>query len=61
MEADEGYLKFIFFDLISKKGSALFKNTVNKLEQSFNKLEIDEAIRLDVEKSKIRLRRELEQ
>ena len=51
----------MFFEMISKKGSALFKNTLNKLEQAFNKLEIDESIRLYVEKTKIKLKRELEQ
>ncbi len=32
IEADEGHLKYLFFEMISKKGSALFKNTSNKVD-----------------------------
>ena len=42
IESDEGYLKFLFFEMIAKKGSTIFKNAHNKLELAFGKLEIDD-------------------
>jgi hypothetical protein len=30
--ADEGYVRFMMFDMISSKGSAMFKGIVNKLD-----------------------------
>ncbi|CDW72147.1 UNKNOWN [Stylonychia lemnae] len=60
IESDEGYLKFLFFEMISKKGSAIFKNAHNKLEVAFAKLEIDEQSRIEVEKVKLQAKRELD-
>lgn len=53
-------MKFLLFDLISGKGSAAFKNIVNRLDQAFGKLDLDEPIRLETEKVKGKLRRELD-
>ena len=39
----------------------MFKNVTNKLEIAFNKIEIDENMRLYIDKIKQLLRRELEQ
>ena len=60
IEADEGHLKYLFFEMISKKGSALFKNTSNKVDLAFGKLEVTDALRLDVEKIKISAKKELD-
>ena len=61
IDADEGYLKFLIFEMISKKGSAVFKNVQNKLDIAFGKIEIDETIRLDVDKLKHLAKRDLDQ
>ena len=31
-DTDEGHLKFAFFDTMSKKGSTLVKQTINKMD-----------------------------
>ena len=60
MEAQDGHLKYMLFDLISSKGSALFKNIVNRLDYSFGRLDLDEPIRVETDKVKTKLRRELD-
>ena len=35
VKTDESYLKFVFFDIMSKKGSALVKQTFNQIEKYF--------------------------
>jgi len=35
-DTDEGHLKFFFFDIMSKKGSALIKQTINKVDSYFS-------------------------
>jgi hypothetical protein len=60
IEADEGYLRYWLFDLISSKGSALFKNVVNKLDSAFGRLDLDEPIRLETEKVRGKMRREID-
>ena len=60
VEAQDGHLKYMLFDLISSKGSALFKNIVNKLDYSFGRLDLDEPIRVETDKVKTKLRRELD-
>jgi len=32
VSADEGHVRFMMFDMISQKGSAIFKGIVNKLD-----------------------------
>lgn len=52
IDNDEGYLQFMFFEQISKKGSGVFKAMQNKLDVAFAKLEFEDSLRLDVEKLK---------
>lgn len=60
LEADENFLRYTLFDYLSSKGSALFKNIVNRLDQAFGKLDLEEPIRIETEKVKGKLRRELD-
>lgn len=60
VEADEDYMKYMLFDMISSKGSAMFKNIINLLDQSFGRLDLDEPIRVESEKVKGNMRRELD-
>lgn len=60
VEQEEGHLKFQIFDIISKKGGALFKHTLNKLQSTFAKLEAEEQTRVDIDKVKTKLKRELD-
>ena len=60
VDADEGHMKFVLFDMISSKGAAVFKNIVNQLDQAFGRLDLDEPIRLETEKVKSKFRRELD-
>lgn len=38
---DCGHLKFIFFEIMSKKGSALLKQVINKLDSTFTLAKIE--------------------
>lgn len=60
-EADEDHFKFTMFNLISLKGTTLFKNFVNRLDNAFGRLDLEEGIRLQTEREKMILRRDLEQ
>ena len=48
------------FELISSKGSALFKNVSNMLDQAFGRIDVDEPIRIETEKVRTKKRRELD-
>jgi hypothetical protein len=60
IEADEGQTRYMIFNLISKKGSALFKNLSSKLDMAFGKLDLEESLRQETEKMKAVFRRELD-
>ncbi len=59
IENDDGQTKYIIFKMISCKGSALFKDHSTKLEEAFGKLDIDEVLRLETEKIKGIMRKDL--
>ena len=46
VKTDESYLKFVFFDIMSKKGSALVKQTFNILETYFSLAELEDEEKL---------------
>jgi hypothetical protein len=46
---------------LSKKGSALFKNELYKLDNAFDKVDFEPAIRMDIERVKIKLKREMDE
>lgn len=46
-KTDEGHLKFYFFDIMSKKGSALVKQTINKVDGYFSLAQINDADKLE--------------
>lgn len=60
-EADEDHFKFTMFNFISLKGTTLFKNFINRLDNAFGRLDLQEGLRLETERDKILLRRDLEQ
>ena len=60
IDADESHLKYALFDLISIKGSALFKNVHSKLDQAFGKLDLDENLRNETEKIRGKLRTQMD-
>ncbi len=60
IDADESHLKYSIFDHISVKGSALFKNVHSKLDQAFGKFDLDENLRNETEKSRGKLRTQMD-
>lgn len=60
IQADESQTQYMIFNLISEKGSALFKNISSKLDMSFGKLDLDESLRQETDKMKAVFRRELD-
>ena len=59
-DTDEGHLKFFFFDTMSKKGSTLVKQTINKMDQYFSLAELDDADKLDFSTAHTKIKRELD-
>lgn len=59
--ADESHLKFCFFDIMSKKGSALVKQAINKVDGYFGLAVISESERLEYSNAHYKLKRELDQ
>jgi len=43
----------MFFQMLSRKGSAVFKEVANRLDTAYNKLSINESLRLDLENYKL--------
>ena len=60
VEVHDDHLKYKLFELISSKGSALFKNVANMLDSAFGRVEVDEAVRIETEKVRTKKRRELD-
>ena len=59
-DTDEGHLKFFFFDTMSKKGSTLVKQTINKLDSYFSLAELDDNDKLDFSTAHTKIKRELD-
>ena len=57
---DESHLKFFFFDIMSKKGSALVKQTINKVENYLGLAELDDADKLQFSTAQTMIKRELD-
>lgn len=53
VKGNEGYLKFVFLQVLNKKGSSVFKEVMNKIDTAFNRIAIDDSLRLDKEKYKL--------
>jgi len=60
VEVHDGHLKYKLFELISSKGSALFKNVANMLDSAFGRVEVEEPVRIETEKVRTKKRRELD-
>jgi len=60
-KTDEGHLKFYFFDIMSKKGSALVKQTINKVDGYFSLAQINDADKLEFSNAHGKIKRELDQ
>lgn len=58
---DDSHLKFSFFATMSKKGSALVKQTVNKVENYLGMAELDDADKLSFSTAQTNIKRELDQ
>ena len=58
---DESHLKFFFFDIMSKKGSALLKQTINKVESYFSLAELDDEDKPCFQTAQIQIKRDLDQ
>ena len=58
---DDSHLKFFFFATMSKKGSALVKQTVNKVENYLGMAELDDADKLSFSTAQTNIKRELDQ
>lgn len=53
VKSNEGHLKFVFLQVLNKKGSSVFKEVMNKMDTAFNRITIDDSLRLDLEKYKL--------
>ncbi len=60
LKNEDNNLKFEFFSVLNKKGSSVFKEVQNKLETAFNRLTIDDSLRLDLEKYKLQSKKDFE-
>mmetsp|Transcript_32582 Transcript_32582/g.31815 ORF Transcript_32582/g.31815 Transcript_32582/m.31815 type:complete len:134 (+) Transcript_32582:1255-1656(+) len=47
------------YDALSKRGMALFKNQVNKLDQAFEKVSFEPNVRLQIDRHKSNVKREI--
>ena len=61
VSTDESHLKFFFFDIMSQKGSALVKQTINKVETYFGLAELDDADKLNFSTAQTKIKRDLDQ
>jgi hypothetical protein len=54
-------LKFYFFDVMSKKGSALIKQNINKVDFYFSLAVISDTDKLEFSNAHYKLKREMDQ
>ena len=57
---DESHLKFYFFDVMSKKGSALPKQILNKVDQYFSLADLEDSDKLDFTTAQTKIKRDLD-